>query len=133
MKSTQDPGSDNNDEPGAHYKRASSALGFEGKSFEFPGMDRQGEETDHGEERGYLEDTAGCGFWRFFFGGRFDLLQDFLQVGMREIVAVEDYGADFLGIGNVGQGIGFENDQVGDFSGFDSAQPGFHIEEFGGI
>jgi hypothetical protein len=48
-----------------------------------------------------------------------DVLEESVEVGAGEEAAGEDDGGDFLGVGDVFEGIGVEEDEVGDFAGGD--------------
>ena len=48
-------------------------------------------------------------------------------------MTVGDDGGDFLRVGDVGEGIGAEEDEVREFACFDGTKAILHTEKFGGI
>ena len=71
--------------------------------------------------------------WQLLPGGGLGLGEELLDIGRGEVAAVGEDGGDFLGVGDVGEGIGAEENEVGEFAGLDGAGGGFDAEELGGI
>src|SRR5579872_5455747 len=66
-------------------------------------------------------------------GGVFGVFQVCVEGGAVVEAAVGDDGGDFAGVVDVGERIGVEQDEVGDFAFGDGALGGFGGEKFGGV
>src|SRR5947209_2877790 len=62
-------------------------------------------------------------------GGSLHTSKHVLDLGMREISSVHEYARDFLGVGNILQGISTEHHQVRELSLLDGAKLRFHSKE----
>src|SRR6202012_121814 len=61
-----------------------------------------------------------------------DVGQHGVECGAIEELAVEDYGGDFCGVGDVVERVGVEQDEICEPGGFYSAEIGFVADEAGG-
>jgi len=67
------------------------------------------------------------------FGELLDGGEDGVEFRAVEELAAEDYGADFLGVANVAEGVGIEEEEIGELAWLDGALRLGFAEEFGGL
>ncbi len=65
--------------------------------------------------------------------GRFHAAEHLVKFGAVKIPAVQDDRGDFLGIGNVFEGVGGKQNEVGELPFFDRSSLVFHSEKARGI
>src|SRR5208283_5016190 len=81
----------------------------------------------------YLKCAVASPRRRLFLCGFFHALKDFLQVGLREILPIQNDGGDFLRVADVLERIAVEKYQIREFSFFDGAQLPLHLKKAGGV